>query len=190
MKKNLKDFPIIRVSEGEEILCVQRQHPIVLFNQMFLLSILLLLIPITILLTTFSLSDIFPNILNQPVLISYIMLAALSAFLISELYVFMNWYYQFYIITNKAIIHRQSFRIFGPFSESVYGENMHIQDIARSSPNIIYDLLKIQDVYVYFHKLEREEPFIFRTPQDAQVIDDLLQDLIIQSAHKKESQII
>jgi|SRR3989344_3241157 len=186
MKKPLEDFPIIRVTDGEEILCVQRQHPIVLLSQMFFLSITLLFVPMLILLTSHSLSNIFPFINNQ-ILISYLLLTTLSAFLVIELYTFMNWYYQFYIITNKAIVHRQSFRIFGIFSESVYGENMHVQDIARNSPNIIYDLLKIQDVYVYFHKLEREEPFIFKTPQNAQAIDDLLQDLIIQSARKREN---
>lgn len=154
------------------------------------LSILLLFIPMLILLTSYSLSNLLPNTLNNQILISYILLTTLSAFLVIELYTFMHWYYQFYIITNKAIIHRHAFRLTGPLSEAVFGENMHIQEIDRYSPNTIYDFLKIQDVYVYFHKLEREDPFIFRLPQNSQEIEDLLQDLVIQSARKRESQIV
>lgn len=58
---------------------------------------------------------------------------------------------------------------------------MHVQDVTRKATNTIYDYFKIQDVYVYFHKLERERPFIFKTPENAQQIDDLIQSLVIQS---------
>lgn len=188
MKKSLKDFPIIKVTDGEEILCVQRQHPVILLSQIFLLSIILFTIPISILLISYTLLAVLP--LDNQILISYILLTTLSAFLVIELYTFMNWYYHFYIITNKTIVQRYAFRIGGPFSEAVFGENMHIQQIVRNPPNLIYDFLKIQDVSVYFHELERKDPFIFRSPQNSQEIEDLLQDLIIQSVRKRGSQIV
>ena len=54
---------------------------------------------------------------------------------------------------------------------------MHVQEIDRKPRNIFYDFLKIYDVYVYFHKLEKEEPFIFRNPQNSQKIEDVIEDL-------------
>lgn len=68
----------------------------------------------------------------------------------------------------------------GFYSESVMLNQMHEQRMERDSPNLIYDFLKIQDLYIFFHKLEREEPFIFKTPEDAQLLEDLLQELIIK----------
>ena len=74
----------------------------------------------------------------------------------------------------------------GFYSESVMLNQMHQQRMERDSPNLIYDFLKIQDLYVYFHKLEREEPFVFKTPDDAQVLEDLLQGLIIKPDNTRE----
>lgn len=193
MRKNLKDFPIIKTTEDEEILLVQRQHPIVLFSQMFFISGMLLLIPALFMFVSSSLPCSPPlpcatlNIIYNQALLSFVLLTALCAFLTAEIYIFMKWYYHFYIITNKTVIERFSFRIGGPYSEVVVGENMHIQEIIREAPNIIYDFLKIQNVSVYFHKLEREEPFIFRLPQDAQAIDDLLDSLIAESDRKRNA---
>lgn len=181
----LEDFPVIKCMEDEKILCVQRQHPIVLIGQMLAQVILLFLIPMSILLIFYSFSYIIPHTLDNPIIISYIALTSLSAFFTIELYTFMAWYYHFYIITNKAIVHEYAFRIIGPFSESVFGEKMHIQDIDRRPQNLLYDFLKIQDVYIYFHKLEREDPFIFRTPSDSQLIEDILRNLITESRHKE-----
>lgn len=99
----------------------------------------------------------------------------------------MNWYYQFYIITNKAIVHRDSFRITGLHTEAVFENKLHIQDIERRTQNVIYDFLRIEDVYVYFHKLEREEPFIFKAPGNAQQIEDLLQRISIQGNNQEDN---
>lgn len=181
----LEDFPIVKCAEGEKILCVQRQHPIVLFNQLLLQFFLLLLILIPVLLASHSISQIFLFGLNNNTVISYIVFTTVAAFSAVGLYTFMSWFYQFYIITNRAIIHKCAFRITGPYSESVFGEKMHIQEIDRRPQNIIYDFLKIQDIYVYFHKLEREDPFVFRAPTDSQVIEELMQSLIVQSRRKE-----
>lgn len=177
----LEDFPIVKCTDGEKVLCIQRQHPIVLFNRMILQFGLLSVILISVILTSFSLSGILPFNLNNNIITLYIALVSISVYAAVGLYTYMDWYYQFYIITNKALVHRRVFRISGPYSEVVFGDKMHIQEIDRRPQNLIYDFLRIQDIYVYFHKLEREEPFIFKMPGDSQAIEDILDNLISQA---------
>ena len=183
-QKQLENFPIVKCVAGEKILCVQRQHPIEFIVPLVLRIIVVLLILFSLVFVSPSIRQILPFALNNSTLITYIILTILSTFFVIEIFSFMTWYYQFYIITNKAIVHRYCFRIGGPYSEVVFGDKMHIQDITRGAPNIIYDFLKIQDVYVYFHEIERKEPFIFKTPQNAQEIEDLL-DLLQDNAAKE-----
>lgn len=173
-RKSLKEFSIIRCAEGENILCVQRRHPITFITSLSLQIVAAFFVLLSV---TYILQFISP----YPILIGYFNFLVISTLLITETFTLLSWYYEFYVITNKQLVHRYSFRIFGTYTESVYGEKMHIQEIERRSSNLIYDFLKIQDIYVYFHKLERENPFTFKTPSDAQVVDDLLQDLIVQS---------
>lgn len=179
--KALEDYPIVKCVDGEKILCVQRQHPILLIIPSILLIIITPLTPIFLLMLLSSVSDYAFSIVKNPVFIVYFLLASICLFLVSEIYIFLNWYYHFYVITNKALIERFSFRIAGPYSEVVFGEKLHVQEIIRKPLNIFYDFLRIQDVYIYFHKLEKEEPFIFRSPQDSQQIEDLIEDLSAKS---------
>lgn len=184
--KELKDYPIIKCAEGEKILCVQRQHPIVLIMPLVLPIIIFSLVLLSLVFFTPLLTQTLPFLIPTPTLTVYVALALLSLLLLIATFTFMTWYYQFYIITNKAIIHRNCFRLVGFYSEAVFGEKMHVQDILRNPPNLLYDFLKIQNVYVYFHKLEREEPFIFKTPENAQEIEDIIQSLIIQPSTEKK----
>ncbi len=182
-KKVLKDFQVIKPGIGEKILCVQRRHPISLYSSFGQLAFVIL----SILLILFAVSNFLQDSLltstNEWVVMIYIAFTAAAIFFVSLIFIFMNWYYEFYIITNRSILHRYSFRLAGPFSEIVYGERMHVREIVRIPPNIIYDFLKIEDVHIYFQKHEQEEPFIFKTPSDAQEIEDLIHDLAI--AYKK-----
>lgn len=183
--KPLEDFPIIKCAQGETILCVQRQHPIVLIAPMVLPIISSIIVLSILIFIPRFLPQTLPFPFYNPTLITYIILTIIAAVFLVETFTFMTWYYQFYIITNKAIVHRYCFRIAGAYSEAVFAEKMHVQDIVRNPPNIIYDFLKIQNVEVYFHKLEREEPFVFKTPGNAQGIEDLIQDLIIKGNNTK-----
>ena len=183
-RKRLKDYEIVKCVPGEKILTVQRQHPIILLAQIASQTFLAL----AFIATTFFFLSYF-HILNVSflnyTLVSYIILAVASSFLLFTTYSFFSWYYRFYIITNKAILHRYSFRIGGEYSETVYADKMHVQDIDRISSNLLYDILRIQDVYVQFQTLEREKPFVFVAPENAQEIDDLIQKLIIESRNGK-----
>jgi len=176
----LEDIPLIKCSPGEKVICVQRRHQIALIG-----PLLFPIIGAVILLFVFMfIIQILPPeatayFLN-PTIFIYIIIVSTSLILLLEVFNFMTWYYQFYIITNKALLHRHFFTIGGFYSDVVFLEQIHQQEIVRQPPNFIYDFLKVQDVYVYFHKLEREEPFIFQTPSNAQEIEDLVQDLTIK----------
>ena len=176
----LEDIPLIKCSPGEKVICVQRRLKIALIG-----PLLFPIIGILILLFIFMFTvQILPEgatifFLNPTILIYVIMLSA-SLILLLETFNFMTWYYQFYIITNRALLHRHFFTIGGFYSDAVFLDEIHQQEIIRQPPNFIYDFLRVQDVYVYFHKLEREEPFIFQAPNNAQEIEDLLQDLTIK----------
>lgn len=175
-----ENFPFIKCAPGEKVLCVQRQHPIVLLASLSLPIIGALAILLCILLIARFSPVFFFSYTLSPMVIFFIILTITSGLLVIETFNFMTWYYQFYIITNKSILHKHFFTIGGFYSEVIFLEEIHQQEIIRQPPNFIYDFLKIQDVYVYFHKLEREEPFVFKTPDNAQVIEDLLQDLTIE----------
>lgn len=176
--KELEDYPVVKCVEGEKIISVQRKHPIILFGHLLLLSTTILTIPFSFSLIFFTYPELLKMVIIGQVLIVYGGVLALTAiFLVIAIYLFLSWYYHFYVITSKALVDRYSFRLGGEYSEVVFGDKMHVQEIIRKPRNIFYDFLKIYDVYVYFHKLEKEEPFIFRSPQNSQKIEDVIEGL-------------
>ena len=178
-EKRLEEFPVIKPGVGEKILCVQRKHPIALANAIIQQLFILLSILILILFTASFLQTTLTIRTTTWVVSAYMVLFAVCLFSVSLIYIFMNWYYEFYIITNRSILHRNCFRLAGPYSDIVYIDKMHLREITRVPPNILYDFLKIEDVHLYFQKMQQEEPFIFKTPSDAQTIEDLVHDLAI-----------
>lgn len=181
--KELENYPIVTCREGEGIICVQRKHPVILIGHLLLLSFAILTIPFSFSLIFFTYPDLLNMVVVGQVLIAYGVLTLTAIFLTVAIYLFLSWYYHFYVITNKALVDRYSFRLGGPYSEVIFGEKMHVQEIIRKPRNIFYDFLKIYDVYVYFHQLEREEPFIFRSPKNSQQIEDVIEGL---SAKEKD----
>lgn len=180
IKERLEDYRIVKCSPGEKILNVQRQHPVAIAITLAIHLLITFLVLLILFLVYINAAN-FNTPFSSRIVISFITLSVICASLLLATYNFLFWYYRFYIITNKCIIHRHSFRIGGEYTETVYGEKMHVQDIDRVSTNFFYYLLRIQDVYVYFHRLEREEPFIFESPNDAQKIDDIIQGLANKS---------
>ncbi len=178
-KKHLIDYPLVKVAQGETILCIQRVHPVAFFFATVLRLVIELFIVASFILLMGSLfaSLFFP----RPLLLDgFIALAAVVSVLTIELYTFFSWYYELYIITNKALIHKRFFHIAGFYSEVVFIDQVHQQEIDRNPPNLLYDYLRIENVTVRFHKLERDEPFVFTAPENAQEIEDTLQNITIQ----------
>ena len=158
--ENLEDYPIVKCSEGEKILCVQRKHWMILLGHLFLLFFTLMILPLSFVLISFSFPDLLIIFKENPFFLLFCLSFFISALLLTTIYLFLSWYYHFYVITTKALIDRYLFRLGGPYSEIVYGETMHVQEIAREPRNIFYDFLRIYDVHIHFYKLEKEEPFV------------------------------
>ena len=176
-KKNLTDYPILKLSEGESVVCIQRIHPLAFF-----LAATTRFVAEVFLFVSFLLLVNTPILFSSTVLVNgFVALAGVTSILLVEIYAFLSWYYQFYMITNKAIIHKRFFRIAGGYSEVVFLDQMHQQEIDRNPPNLLYDYLRIENVTVRFHKFERDEPFVFTTPENAQEIEDAIQDITIQT---------
>lgn len=172
-KQILEDFGLIHPLAGEKVLCVQRQHIIALiFPMLFPLLGLILLLTLLF----FSQKLFFFSFFNS-LYIFYLVLTAVAAILIFETFIFMRWYYQFYIITNRCIMHIHFFRLGGYHIDEVFLERIKEQEIDRKAPNLLLDLFDIEDVYVYFPHLEREAPFIFNMPSNPKKIEDILKEL-------------
>lgn len=171
-KKTLEKYEFFKLFPDEKILCTQRQHWIVLLSPIITGIIVLL---ITLVAAGFLSSQ--KIILVPSSLVLILVLTVLSFLIILGTFVFMYWYYQFYIITNKRIFHIHFFRIGGFHSDEVFLDISPEREIDRKPPNIFYDLLGIEDVYVYFHRAERPEPFIFKTPSNAEKIEVLLEEI-------------
>lgn len=167
-----KKYDFLKLLPDEKVLCVQRQHPIVL---LFPVATTIIIFLMTLGAVGFLSSQ---KIIFVPLsLVLILVLTVLSFLAIWGTFVFMYWYYQFYIITNKCILHIHFFRIGGYHSDEVFLDVSPEREIDRKPPNIFYDLLGIEDVYVYFHRFERPEPFIFKTPSNAQQIETLLEEI-------------
>lgn len=177
----LHEYPLVKCAPGEKILCAQREHPFTFILSMLLRLATEIFIFISFFLvinSTLTLTSLF---VDKQTLFLLVAIIGSSTILLIELYAFLSWYYQFYIVTNKAIIHKRFFRIAGFYSEVIFLEQMHQQEIDRSPSNLLYDYLRIENVTIRFHKLQREDPFIFKNPENAQVIEDAIQNVTVQA---------
>lgn len=177
--KNPNTENIIRLFANEKLLTVQRQHWIVLFVPFFAQAITLIAVGVGVGLVFFyQLPWIFPTITIYLALLVICFLSMIGTF------TFMDWYYQFYIITNKRVVHTRFFRVGGYYSEEILLDSSLEREVDRRSSNFIYDLLEIADVYIYFQRFDRPEPFTFKTPQDAQLIENILDEVLVKQKGK------
>lgn len=174
---NLKHFTGLKLFPSEQILDVQREHWLIVAAPLLFISLLMFLIlsSLPILLAG--------NFLDQKiyVVIAIFFSVVVFSFLLNlAIYSFLQWYYQFYIITTKRIAHIHYFRFGGFHLDEVFHRQTSPSEIHKNPENFLFDFLGIEDVYVYFKRLERPEPFIFKVPQDADVIEELLESYTLQ----------
>lgn len=177
-------FKGIKLFPEEEILDIQRQHVIALILPLSIV-ILFIFIIIGIVAGAFYYSKYIGELI---IAVSAVLFAAVSVtFLLAfSIYIFMQWYYQFYIFTNKRLIHVHFFRIGGFHLDEILHERTEPLEIDREPQNFILDFLGIEDVYVYFHRFERPEPFIFKMPSDSARIEELLEDHLLKRSNKEK----
>lgn len=183
----LHNYPIIKCAPGEMILCAQREHPVAFMFAMAVRLATEIFIFISFFFVVYSTLSLTTLFLDKKTIILLGTIVGLSTILLIELYAFLSWYYQFYIVTNKAIVHKRFFRISGFYSEVIFLEQIHQQEIDRSPSNLLYDYLRIENITVRFHKLEREDPFFFKSPENAQEIEDAIQNVTVQAGPTKKN---
>lgn len=183
----LHDYPLVKCAPGEKIICAQREHQVTFILAMLLRLSTEIFIFISFFLVTNSTLTLTSLFVDKQILFLLVIIIGCSTILLIELYAFLSWYYQFYIVTNKAIIHKRFFRIAGFYSEVIFLEQMHQQEIDRSPSNLLYDYLRIENVTVRFHKLQREDPFMFKNPENAQEIEDAIQNITVQAVPTKKN---
>ena len=176
--KKLEEIINIKMHGNESIIEARRQHPIVLLAP----SLIILFLIFTTLFPFFANS--FQSLINIPnvVLIEYA-LTMICLILVLLTYSYMYWYYQFYVVTNKCLFHKHFFRIGGYYSEEVFLETSPERDITRGASNFFYSLIDIDDVTVAFQRAGLGD-FVFKTPQNAQKIEDALEEVVIGSKLK------
>ncbi len=162
--------PHIELLPQEKILAIQRQHVISLIL-VFLFHIFTCIVLFLLLVFLIKLRLSFiPQTL-------YIDIALLTLSFLATLGIFscMDWYYKFYIVTNKRLIIRHFFKLIGhPYYNEVFIQKGSEFEILRESRNFVTDILDIEDVYIKFHAMEMPEPFIFETPQGPSHIEKAL----------------
>jgi len=72
-------------------------------------------------------------------------------------------------------VHRRHFTFGGRHIDEVFLEATPVKEIVRDASNPVFDLLGLEDVYVYFQRLERPEPFIFIKPEDPRAIEVIME---------------
>jgi hypothetical protein len=163
---------------GEKIYSIQRKHWVSL---VFFLSIHLLIIITLVLLGIFLFSQAFPHIV--PMLSIDGILLLLSFMAVGGMAAVMDWFFQFYIITNKRIIKIHFFRIQGQYFEEIFIGSGEEIAISRATQNIIFDMLGVEDIHIAFRHEHRLEPFTVEQPSDPDEIEKVLDE--VTTAQKK-----
>src|SRR5436190_11365419 len=104
----------IKLLSGEKIYTTQRKH---LISVVFPLASYVLIMIIFIG-TFIIISRSYPVI--SPLFFIDAVLLLLSLFVVFSMFIIMNWFYQFYVITNKRILHIHFFIIQEEYFEEVF----------------------------------------------------------------------
>ena len=163
----------------EQVLNVQRQHPIAL-AMLFITHVLLIAFVFGILSLIFFLK-LLPDVWE---IFMYISLLFLSILAVIGTYTCMNWYFTFYIVTSKRLIIRKYFKVIGAYYQELYLRRNIELETKRVTANIVYDMLDIEDIYVTVHTEDIPEPFLFKTPHYPEGIEAALAEIETRMLNK------
>src|SRR5260370_25486443 len=168
----------IKILSGEKIYTIQRKH---LISIVFPLASYIL-IAITFIIASVIISRLF--LVSSPLVFIDAAILILSFLVVFGMFIVMNWFYQFYVITNKRILHIHFFKTQGQHFEEVFIAAGTEIKISRVGSNLIYDMLNVEDVYIEFRREDRQEPFIIRAPNRPEEFEEILDE--IPAGHEKE----
>ncbi len=168
----------IKLLSGEKIYTIQRKH---LISIVFPLASYILIM-IILIVASIIISHLF--LVSSPLFFIDAVLLLLSFLVVFGMFTSMNWFYQFYVVTNKRILHIHFFKTQGEHFEEVFvAAGIEIK-ISRVGSNLIYNILNVEDIYIEFRREDRQEPFIIRTPNRPEEFEEILDE--IAAGHEKE----
>jgi hypothetical protein len=168
----------IKLLSNEKIYTIQRKHFILIAFPLASYA----LIAIICIVAFIIISRIFPTI--NPLSFIDVALLLLSFLVVFDMFIIMNWFYQFYVVTNKRILHIHFFKTQGKHFEEVFVAAGTEIKISRVASNLIYGIFNVEDIYIEFRQQDREAPFIIRTPDHPEKLEQILDE--IATDHEKE----
>jgi len=169
----------IKLLSDEKIYTIQRKH---LISIAFPLASYALIAIIFIVTFIIIISRLFPVI--SPLSFIDAALLLLSFLVVFDMFIIMNWFYQFYVVTNKRILHIHFFKTQGKHFEEVFVAAGTEIKISRVASNLIYGIFNVEDIYIEFRQQDREAPFIIRAPDHPEKLEEILDE--IATNHEKE----
>lgn len=174
----LEHSDLIGLHDDEKIIEVQRQHWVKLVFPIFLSFLL------TIIVFSLVTGLLIQEMIEVPgVILVDFFLVGISFILSFIIFSFMYWHYQFYIITNRCLMHKHFFKLGGYSSEEFFIEASPEREIAKEAQNPILSLLGVENVTVYFQR-PGLDCFVFEAPQDAQRISNALEAISLNKGDK------
>ena len=171
----------LKLLNKEKVLYAERKHFITFISSLLLHPLIILIV---FGLTLYLLQQHLPNIFH---LASFdLSLCILCLLAVLGTYLFMDWYYDFYVITNQRLIKVHYFHTVGTHYDEVFHHSDAETEISLVTNNLLYDLLNIEDVQVRFRSLARVEPFIFHTPSNSRKLEEILEQISTESTERKD----
>ena len=166
----IKERVTLKLLPGENIQTIQRKHLISI-----VLPLATCVLSVAILIAALIIFRFYA--VMSPLFFIDAMLLTLSFLIIFSMFSIINWFYQFYVITNKRILYIRFFQTQRKHFEEVFftaGTKLKISRVAR---NLLYIILNVEDVYIEFRRDDRKEPFIIQAPDRPQEIEEILDTL-------------
>jgi len=168
----------IKLLSGERIYTIQRKHVIsIVFPLASYILIMTILIIVSIIARLF--------LVISPLFFIDTVLLLLSFLAVFAMFISVNWFYQFYVVTNKRILHIHFFETQREHFEEVFVAAEIEIKISRVANNFIYNILNVEDIYIEFRREYRQEPFIIRIPNRPKEFEEIL-DEIATGREKRE----
>ena len=161
----------MKLLPGEKIYTIQRKHPISM-----ILPLAAGVAVVAILIVTFTIIFWLYAVVS-PLFFINVMLIILSLLIVFTTSNVLYWFYQFYVITNKRILHVHFFQIQGKLSDEMFFTANTKIKVSRAATNLIYNILNVEDISIEFRRDVHREPFIIQAPSHPREIEEVLENL-------------
>lgn len=174
MEKPIFDFPRKYFSKvltlpDEKLIIARRKHIYVLFNALIFASFFTLLV----LYACYALfSFLIPS---QSLLITSVIIVIISSLSISAK-IITDWYFHFYVVTDKRIIEISHAPLFSHTMCDVLLSQVRCTEIDVKINGVIHQLLDIGNIIVAFDRPTHQEEFVFYDIKDPRKIGAILGD--------------